>query len=436
MTALEVVRTSTNNARPLISPFPGPMESLVSISMKHQHRLQPALTVGAALAAMSACMHGRWALDDGLRGNLYIAGLAGTGSGKDGPLKLIETLAEVGGGQAVSNIGSGQGIEDSLCMTLERRLVLCVDELAHLIGAISGNKAASYQTAAEKMLLELFSRSGSSITTRTLARRPSITLYHPYVTLFGVTTHAKMRGIPASLIETGFLGRCLLVDGEDFPPPAYPVRGDLYSEIESALGATARSVSRFGSPMTRPEDDVQVVPRTSQAMELEREAGDAFYEGARSADATRRALCMRALEMAKRIALVLAVWDDVQVVTPDHLEWGVRFVRYSHACLSGFTDSMTDSQVVRDARKIEQTMRDAISGKRPFTGVRFEEANNIAVDHGLVSHSALLKKSRLDSATFGRCIKHLESEGAVAVERHQRSTRGGPSSEVFYVLPG
>jgi hypothetical protein len=89
---------------------------------------------------------------------------------------------------------------------------------------------------------------------------------------------------------------------------------------------------------------------------------------------------------------------------------------------------------VRDSRKIEQIVRDAVAGRKPFRGVKYAKANAIAVDHGLVSHSALLKKSRLDSATFKRCIAHLLDERVIAEEHHDRPTRGGPAQETYYLL--
>jgi hypothetical protein len=51
---LKTVPASGGSVVPYPEPFPGAMTALVNLAMSRQHRLQPALTVGAALAAMSA----------------------------------------------------------------------------------------------------------------------------------------------------------------------------------------------------------------------------------------------------------------------------------------------------------------------------------------------------------------------------------------------
>ncbi|CAG2144230.1 hypothetical protein LMG31506_02961 [Cupriavidus yeoncheonensis] len=433
---LLAAQQSAASAIPCPAPFPGPMEKLVELSLRYQNRQQPELTTAASLAAMSACLHGRWALTDRLRGNLYVIGLADSGSGKDAPLDLVKMLVRIAGGHAISNVGSGQGLEESLRHNPERRVSLVVDEVAHMIGAISNPNAADYQTGAEKRLLELFSASRSYVTTRVLAdtTKPSEILLHPFVTLFGTTTREKMCGISSSVIDTGLLGRCLIVQGRDFPTlELYPQQGNLYGELEEALGAIAKSVYDFGPTMLKMEDGVNAVELSPEARDLELKAKVEHDDLARKADKVRRVLLSRAVEMAKRIALVLAAWDQVQVVTATHLDWALRFVRYSHICLLAFVDTMTDSAVIKNARKIEALMRDAVEGRKPFGDLRYKQFNHIAEDEERVFHSALLHKSKLDADRFKRSIAHLESAGVILIEERER-TGPGRGSEIFYRL--
>jgi hypothetical protein len=122
---------------------------------------------------------------------------------------------------------------------------------------------------------------------------------------------------------------------------------------------------------------------------------------------------------------VLAAWDEVQIVGPEHFTWALRFVRYSHGCLLSFVESMTDSPVVVRAQKIEAIMRDALAGR-----------NSIAVEQGLVPHSPLLKKARVSSEEMKQAIKHLESAGTLEIVSVPRTERGGPRSHAFYRLLG
>jgi len=219
------------------APFRGPMADIVRIALERQPRQQPALTVAAALAGMSAAMHGKYATGTGLRGNLYIVGLAGSTSGKGGPLALVKDIASFAGHRPISNIGSGQGVEDGLADRDDCRVALTIDEVGHLLGCMSGQRADSHMQVAGKMLLELFSASSSVHVTRMLAGgdRPSKAIYNPYLTVFGTTTHAKMQGIDPAMITDGTLGRCLVVSGLDHAPMR-ELRDDLPQMWELLLG--------------------------------------------------------------------------------------------------------------------------------------------------------------------------------------------------------
>lgn len=424
MMDIEIREASISGRDPVAcpEPFAGPMTALVNLSLRYQNRRQPELTVAAALAAMSACMHGRWALTDGLRGNLYIVGLAGTGAGKNGPLNLVKTVLAVAGVEddVISNVGSGQAVEDQLLNSEDSRAALVVDEVAHLIGVL--NKSAQHLSYAEKLILEGYSASSSFIKTRALVKRPSVPIPNPYISLFGTTTFASMGRISPDLIESGLLGRCLVAAGQDFAPLADALHGNLYGDIGHAVGALAQCVARSGG----------LVPMTQAALELERRAGRELDAVAFKADGIRRTLLMRTIEHAKRVALVLAAWDDVRVVTPKHMNWALRFVVYCQSCLMRFVDSMTDSKVVRDAQRIELLMRDALEGRAPFKYARHSQYNVIAAQQRLVGHSALLKASRLHRGPFEQCMDYLLSIGTIAVEDVKRQGRGGPGYERYY----
>ncbi|SAL12062.1 hypothetical protein AWB64_00471 [Caballeronia sordidicola] len=419
-------------------PFPGPMETLFHLSIGQQHRPQPALTVAAALCAMSSCMHGRYATQDGLRGNLYVVGLAGTGAGKSGPLDLVKALVSASGNDrhTMSNIGSGQGLEDALAASEDRRVNLTIDEIGHMLGALGSAKSSPYENATGKALLELYSASGSVYVTRLLANseKPPEVLYHPYTSLFGVTTHAKMKGISPGLIEDGLLGRVLMVSGEDFVDQRKIVNpSSVFGQAEGKLGAVARKVSAFGDPMRKPEEGVTRLSFDSDADALLDRAMAHFDVQARKADGAKRALCARGLEQVKRIALVLAVWSGAATINREQVKWGLEFVTYSHHCLLAFVETMTDSPVVAAAQKIEQIMRDAIGGKTPFAGPR-SKYNEVAREKGIVNHSALLHRSKLGSRDFMQAIDHMIQSQVIETESMDSAAVRGPQTQVYYRL--
>ncbi|MGQ7938879.1 DUF3987 domain-containing protein [Paraburkholderia sp. D1E] len=406
-------------------PFRGPMAQMVGLSLRYQNRRQPELTVAAALAAMSACMNGQWALSDELRGNLYIVGLAETGAGKDGPLKLVKNVLDVAGvsGDVISNVGSGQGMEDSLLRSTHARASLVVDEVGHLIAGF-GKGAAAHTNYAEKMLLEGYSAGSSFITTRALAKRPPMRIPNPHLTLFGTTTFASMGRVSPGLVDNGLMGRCLVVAGLDLPSLVDALHGSLRGDLEQTIGPLAHAVAHSGG----------IVPMTEGARECERQLSHELDQQARLADGVRRTLAMRTIEHIKRVALVLAVWNDIQVVTPEHMEWAAHFVAFCQSCLLRFVDDMTDSPVVRNAHKVEQIIREAVAGRRPFKTAAHDRYNDIAADSRLTGRAALLKASRLSSAELESAITYLVGIGVVAIVDVKRLGSAGAAFERYYRL--
>lgn len=409
------------------------MEELFQAALRRQNRPQPVLTVAAALAGMSACMHGKYCLPDGLRGNLYIVGLAGSTAGKSGPLNLAKAIVNCAGGISHSNIGSGQGIEDAIGRDEAKRASLVIDEVAHLIGAFADKNAAHYMQHVGKMMLDFYSASESIFTTRLLADETKAPkkLFNPYLTLYGTTTHAKMQNISAGLIEDGTLGRCLVVNGEDFVDAVDTLEtGSLFHDVEQIIGGVAKRVYEFGPVISFPDEYRSVVHISPEARKMLVDIRTEFDVEARSAEAARRTLLGRGLEQVKRIALVLAVWDKSMMpktlaerVEVRHVEWALNFVRHSQKCLIGFVEKMTDDPVVMLAERILKVCRDAIKGKQPFGGEN-RRFNTVAEFDQLVSRSAIAHKLKVNTEKLQKAIDHLVATGEVVDERIENKGKG------------
>lgn len=413
-------------------PFRGEMAEIVRLSLERQPRQQPALTVAAALAGMSAALHGKYATETGLRGNLYLIGLAGSTSGKGSPLELVKVIASIAGNTPVSNIGSGQGIEDSLAKAEGSRMALAIDEVGHLLGCMSGQRADSHMQVAGKMLLELFSASGSVHTTRVLAGgdKPSQHIYNPYLTLYGTTTHAKMQGIDPAMITDGTLGRCLVVNGLDYAPMRELPAGlpNLWGVLKHTIGDKAEVISRYGAPQAWPNEQEIIYLLDTEARALHSATIARLSEQERKCDGVKQMLIGRRLELAQRVALVLAVWDHAGgengTIRREHLQWGLDFVTYSHECLLSFVEEMTDSQVIKNGRKVLAGIADACEGRLRFGDPK---VNRIAAEYRRVQHSALLKWSKLDSRAFGEAITWLTETDQIIVENMEGKAK-------FYLL--
>jgi len=403
-----------------IEPFPGAMETLFGIGIIKQHRPQPALTIAASLAAMSACLHGKYCLPDNLRANLYVIGLAGSGSGKGEPLELVKSVIGIAGGLAYSKVASGEGVERALTDSEDRRAALAIDEVGHMIGAFSDKKAAHHKSSIGEMLLTLYSDSKSFYTTRMLANRDETPrqIFNPYVTLYGTTTFAKMATISPGLIEDGTLGRCLIMNGEDFVDQVDNIgNADYWGEIEEKLGKHIRNLYKYGDIQMRPNADRLVIGVSDRASELLSELRQKFNDEARASENNRRLLLTRALEQVKRVCLVLAAWDNEMGISiqvePRHVEWAEKFVRHSLKCLLSFADLMTTNPVVEMAERVLAVMRDACDGKNPFKGAQDRRFNAIAQVEKMVAKNSILRKLKTDATELNPAIKLLIERGEI-----------------------
>lgn len=407
------------------APFRGPMAEFVRCSVDRQTRKQPAITVAAALAGMSACLHGKYSTASGLRGNLYVVGLAGSTSGKDGPLKLAKSIARLGGVSSVSNIGSGPGIEDALAGSEDSRLSLVIDEVAHMFGSIGNGKSDSYMQAAAKLLLELYSASGGTHVTRVLSNseKPPTAIHNPFMSMFGVTTHDKMQGINQGMIADGTLGRCLIVNGLQRSPMVITDEDlpNLWFALSDTTKATAQAIGKYGLPQSRTDELAIVYRMTPEAKEFDRKLVEDGNRMEAAADGVKLVLLGRRREQILRVALVLAVWDcagnEGGMITLEHLKWAHDFVAYSQGCLLSFADEMTDSAVIKNGRKLLAIITDACEGRLKFTGAKAPAVNRMAAELKRVQHSALLKRSKLDKRTFGDAIAWLADTEEIIVEQ-------------------
>lgn len=425
------------------APFRGPMAEFVRCSIERQTRKQPAITVAAALGGMSAAMHGRYATGSGLRGNLYVVALAGSTSGKGGPLGLARFIAELAGVHSNSNIGSGQGIEDALADSADSRVSLVIDEVAHMFGSIGNGKGEAYMQAAAKLLLELYSASGSTHVTRLLADgdKRSRAIFNPFLSMFGVTTHDKMQGINQGMIADGTLGRCLIVNGLQRSPMVITDEDlpSMWRAISETTKATAKAIGDYGAPQNFADERKLIYLMTPEAKEFDRKLVEDGNRMEAAADGVKLVLLGRRREQILRVALVLAVWDNAGGedgrITVEHLEWARDFVTYSQGCLLGFVDNMSDSEVIANGKRIMAMIEGACAGKVTFSGPKAAYVNAAAVTMKMVQHSAVMKKAKLDSRKFKDAIDYLVGIDEISVEDIDGTKFYTPRQPPFYPCP-
>ena len=417
-----------------VDPYPGAMETLFRICMSYQHKPQPVLTVAAALSAMSACLHGKYRWPDRLRGNLYIIGLAGTGQGKSEPMGLVEHVVSVAGGVYQSNIASAPAVEELLIRQADVRAALVIDEVAHTLTNVTSKNVSPHMSQFGKTILELFTRSATGYRTRLLADKTAEQkdLHHPYMTFYGTSTHEKMNEISAAFIGDGTLGRFMIVEGESFVRTQKVLNYENPRKmIDMKLGKHIRNIYDYGQVIQEQEQECRIMKVSPEADAMLDQLNEWSDDQQESSDNVLKSLYVRAVENIKRIALVLAVWDNEMGthtrIERCHLEWAQEFVLKSQATVLKFVDQMTDSPIIKKANKTLKLMEDAVNGNKPFPD---DEWNRYAEETGFVQHRAIYRKANTEPKEWEQVVKHLREMGYI----EEDDVKKGSKSIVGYRL--
>lgn len=387
-------------------PFKGFMAKVVAGEVAIAHKAQPELTTLATLIGMASACAGRYRLPSGARCNLYGLGIAESGEGKDRPLTLAKEIAFAAGAKCIGAPASGQGLEDAL---IDGAAMFCgLPEVGHVLQTLSSNVApAAHTIELEKNLLELFSASGRTYTTREKATarstKPSHTLKNPCLNLLGFTVPDMLaKALSTERIASGLLGRLLFVVGDrDVPHHLSWGGGESRHDVYKLVGM------RFD------EDAVGVKPGEvidiGYSEETQRWASELLKrfqdERAKSGRQEVRSLLARAYERAERIAGVLAVWDNPHkpILTVANLEWAERAVRASDQALLQFCeDRLHDDEIQANAARIVRVVRDTLNGSIKPAGT----AGRALLKQGLVPRSLVLQRSKLNVIAFDFAVNH------------------------------
>lgn len=199
----------------------------------------PDFSIMSAVALLAGILGRRWLTPDGLGLNLYIALVAGSGFGKDRPLKAMSQLADSIGQEHV--IGPNDVASDSALEMILRQSpcqVLPLDELGMLLSA-SGKSSDSYARARRKAMLELYSSATSSWVAKVRAsdfqkgQAPKPKIQWPTLSFLGATTPSTFyEGLEEDAFRSGFIAR-LIVVAIDTVPERQSIHG--YPDVPQPL---------------------------------------------------------------------------------------------------------------------------------------------------------------------------------------------------------
>jgi hypothetical protein len=404
-------------------PFPGTMEEIVAFTLRTSPKPQPDLALISALIAMSSSCAGSYYLPMGsMRLNLYGLGIAETGAGKDHPRHVATEVVRKAGGKVISKPASGQGLEDQLVSRVP--MLVEVDEAAHLFQELNTREQSSATVNLNAMLLKLYSASRGTFSTRAKAlNKNSIILSgprdidNPTLNILGFSTPDKLGEVLTSQnIADGMLGRMLFASGQ----PSVKQRRAQSEALPDSIAQRAvkvRDACVMQSPerpeLTNLSRDI-AIRETQEGANLLDATMNEFSKKTEATDGVMgKALFARSFEKSYRIAGVLAVWDNPKDPEIDvhHVEWAREFILASDMAALRFCDGyFHGGQTQSDAAMIVKVTRKILDGQITLT----DERDKKFTVGGYVTHSLVLKHTKLDKKRFDEALAYLEDAGRLS----------------------
>jgi hypothetical protein len=350
-----LARLDVTAAAPSVAPA-GPPFSLVipdglvgdltDYMLTTARRPQPLLSLGASLCAIGALMGRNYRTESNLRSNLYVVGIADSGSGKNHAREIInETFFAAGlahhlGG---NKIASGAGLLTALHR--QPAILFQIDEFGMFLSAAADRKRSPrHITEILDNMTELYTAAGGIFLGAEYANRDGSNerrdINQPCLCVYGTTTPLHFWGaLQGANVVDGSLARFLILPtDEDYPdeniavgirraPPAL-IEG-LQSVATGGGGKTGNLVGKTADQNTAV--DPMVVTMTEEARARFRELSAELTQELRAASGTAyTAILARIAENALKLALIVAVgrdpgWPVIDITAAD---WAIGFVRY------------------------------------------------------------------------------------------------------------
>jgi len=328
---------------------------------------QPELALGASLA-FTATMLGRKIRDESdIRPNIYVAALGRTGIGKEHARKLVKLMfAQTGAnGFGAEKLSSRSAIERTISATPS--CLYMIDEFGHYISSIMNPNSNSHLRDVSSMFLELYGSSSSKFFGTDLANRKGDTerfeIDQPSASIYGSSTKESFWGsLTSDAVSSGTLNRFCIFNASDERPPVN--ESGLIGDIPLALTNKVRTYNSMpidqkaiGNISELKVPKPLVVPASENAKKIFR----AFQkETLRLSDlgADTSAMWVRAAEIAKKIALILA-GSRFQDIVAEDAEYGCELTQalIQNACVA-IKENLSDNEYERESKRVEAIIRE------------------------------------------------------------------------------
>lgn len=316
---------------------------------------QPILSFAASVAAISTVKAHKVQSSSGLRTNLYVLGLAGSGSGKNHPMQKVKQLLhtaqseQVFAGRPASEQGLLRSIRDA-----NGQCLINWDEIGLDFETITANNAPVHLKSIIRAMMELFSSANSSYIGSECknqdGRNPTITLDQPCLSVIGMSTHyAFYCALKNSFTATGFLPRWLIFEANEktiekrINVPLIDIPTSIIERVKNIRNTTLIIDSLLLSDYTSLKP--RIIYHTPEALAALRTYDDKFLRLENGTHEKIRPAWTRATEHAIKLALVLSdedvIHEDTQVIACKIVESCIK--DFIIACDQNISDNVHES---------------------------------------------------------------------------------------------
>jgi hypothetical protein len=377
VTAIPPAAPASTPAYSLVIPD-GLVGDLTDYMLTTARRPQPLLSLGASLCAIGALMGRNYRTTSNLRSNLYVVGIADSGSGKNHAREIInETFFEASlahhlGG---NKIASGAGLLTALHR--QPAILFQIDEFGMFLSAAADRKRSPrHITEILDNMTELFTTAGGIFLGAEYANRDGLNerrdIVQPCLCVYGTTTPLHFWGaLQGANVVDGSLARFLILPSdEDYPDENIAVG------IRQAPSALIQGLQAVANGSGQPQGNLtgktaahntavnpMIVPMTEDARARFQHLSLELTEELRAAAGTAfTAILARIGENALKLALIVAVGRDpaqpeIDITAAD---WAIDFVRhFALRTMEAIERHVADTDIEAHLKRLKEIIRRA-----------------------------------------------------------------------------
>lgn len=352
--------------------IPGMLSQVVAHMNASNRKPQPVFAVNAALSLGSLLMGQLYESSEGDRTGLYLLSIGPSGCGKENGRDVVKHVLNQAGLSAL--IGGEEVKSDAAVMSRVAKSPRCIfqlDEFGLLLQKFASPKAGGHEKGVVTTYMRLWSSNTTTVSGAEYAERDRADIEYPSVHLHLTTTAETLwKALTGQEILSGAINRMIFCETDR--PDVDPIKPTtLARKVPEKVIEWAK---RLSTPLSTSCNLIS--PVNPVFVPIDDDADAIFSEFAAENDAKAKAnrgrgldaLYVRAIEHAKRVALVVAgsINNESPAIDKTAAKWAVDFVGYwLDRMVVAVASHVGDSDFERLCNAVLQALRKA--GARGMT---------------------------------------------------------------------